>query len=114
MPIWLQIRGRILHLINSGKLKEGDRLPSMRQLSIELKVNHNTVNKVYQDLQKDGFVSFRRGVGLFVSDLSLITSDSMNDNCRSLAEEFVERCIADGMTGEEIVDLVSDVVCRKC
>ena len=54
VPIWIQIRKRLVYLISSGKFERGERLPSVRELSVQLGVNYNTVNKVYQDLERDG------------------------------------------------------------
>ena len=52
VPIWIQIRKRLMFLISSGKFERGERLPSVRELSVRLGVNYNTINKVYQDLAK--------------------------------------------------------------
>ena len=54
VPIWIQIRKRLVYLISAGKFERGERLPSVRELSVQLGVNYNTVNKVYQDLERDG------------------------------------------------------------
>lgn len=110
MPIWLQIRGRILHLIASGKLSQGDQLPSMRQLAVELQVNMNTISKVYQDLQKDGFLISHRGKGLFVADVSQANSSIIEDDYRALTEEYVRRCLSSGMLKDEIIDLVRTTI----
>ena len=66
IPIWIQIRKRLVYLIRSGKLDENERLPSVRTF-VQLGVNYNTINKVYQDLERDGFIFTRRGKGSYVS-----------------------------------------------
>ncbi|WP_256874487.1 GntR family transcriptional regulator [Nostoc sp. C057] len=70
-PIYLQIRDRISHLIKSGALKSGDRLPSIRSLAESLQVNKLTVIEAYNVLEADGIVSARQGSGYFVSGVSL-------------------------------------------
>lgn len=109
-PIWLQIRNRLLYLMTSGKLKEGDQLPSMRQLSVQLQVNLNTVSKVYQSLQQDGFIASKRGKGLYVNDLSKANAAAIDFVGRALAEEFIWRCRSGGLSSEEIVELVHNTI----
>lgn len=105
-PIWLQVKNRIIYLINSGQLAQGDPLPSMRQLSVHLQVNMNTISKVYQSLQQDGFLVSQRGKGLFVSDLSKVSPDAVDVAGRALAEEFIWRCRSGGLNSQEILQLV--------
>lgn len=110
-PIWIQIRNRLLHLVMSGKLAPGDPLPSMRTLAVELKVNLNTISKVYTSLQKDGFFVARRGKGLYVTDdLSKANMSAVATADSVLAKEFVSRCFACGMTGEDVLDLVERTI----
>lgn len=109
-PIWLQIRNRLLYLMTSGKLEEGDQLPSMRQLSVQLQVNLNTVSKVYQSLQQDGFIASKRGKGLYVADLSKANAAAVDFVGRALAEEFIWRCRSGGLSSEEIVELVRSTI----
>ena len=61
VPLWIQIRKRLVFLITSGKYERGERLPSVRELSVQLGVNYNTINKVYQDLETDGLILSGRG-----------------------------------------------------
>jgi len=70
-PIYLQIRERISHLIKSGALKSGDRLPSIRSLAESLQVNKLTIIEAYSVLEADGIVSARQGSGYFVNSISL-------------------------------------------
>lgn len=111
-PIWLQIRNRLLYLMTSGELREGDQLPSMRQLSVQFQVNLNTISKVYQNLQQDGFITSRRGKGLYVADLSKANTAAVDFAGRTLAEEFIWRCRAGGLSSEEIVQLVKTTICE--
>ncbi|QLE58651.1 PLP-dependent aminotransferase family protein [Nostoc sp. TCL26-01] len=68
-PIYLQIRDRIRHLIKSGALKAGDRLPSIRALAESLQVNKLTIIEAYNVLEADGIISARQGSGYFVSSV---------------------------------------------
>jgi GntR family transcriptional regulator len=67
-PIWRQIKDRVLSAILDGGIKEGEPLPSVRQVALDLQVNPLTVSKAYQELADDGLVERRRGLGMFVID----------------------------------------------
>ncbi|GAY78203.1 MULTISPECIES: GntR family transcriptional regulator [Sporolactobacillus] len=64
--IYMQIRDAIVTGIASGKLQDGDTLPSVRVLGSELGVNLHTVNKAYQLLQSEGFIDIQRRRGTFI------------------------------------------------
>ncbi|HEY1614428.1 MAG TPA: GntR family transcriptional regulator [Rhizomicrobium sp.] len=67
-PIYRQLRDRVVAMILDGLLKEGDPLPSVRQVAAENRVNPLTVLKGYQQLVDEGVVEKRRGVGMYVKD----------------------------------------------
>jgi GntR family transcriptional regulator len=68
MPLHAQLERSIRVAVASYRLKPGDQLPTVRQLAVALRINANTVAKVYSNLERDGAVETRRGVGTFVSD----------------------------------------------
>lgn len=108
VPIWIQIRKRLVYLISSGKFERGERLPSVRELSVGLGVNYNTVNKVYQDLERDGYIYSQRGRGTYVSDLKGVELSAVDEDVEALAIDFVQQALTKGMTSEDIHDLVSE------
>ncbi len=65
-PIYRQLRERVVHMILDGALKEGDPLPSVRNVAAEYRVNPLTVLKAYQELVDEELVEKRRGLGMFV------------------------------------------------
>ena len=69
VPLWVQLRQRLVYLINSGYFKPGDQLPTVRGLASEISINYNTVNKAYLSLVSDGYLESTRGRGVFVRDL---------------------------------------------
>jgi GntR family transcriptional regulator len=66
-PIYRQIRDRVVAMILDGLLKEGDPLPSVRNVATESRVNPLTVLKAYQQLEGDGLVEKKRGRGMFIN-----------------------------------------------
>lgn len=70
-PIYLQIGDYICENILSGKWKEGERIPSVRDLAIEIAVNPNTVMRTYAMLQEKQIIVNQRGIGFFVAEKGL-------------------------------------------
>jgi len=66
-PLYAQLEQGIRGAIGAGRLPPGAQLPTVRQLAVELKVNANTVARVYADLERAGVLETRRGVGTFVA-----------------------------------------------
>ncbi len=65
-PIYLQITAQIKAMIMNGELKEGDALPSMRNLAQQLRISVITTKRAYEDLERDGFIESYTGKGSFV------------------------------------------------
>jgi GntR family transcriptional regulator len=68
MPLHAQLERSIRVAIASGRLRPDDQLPTVRQLAVALRINANTVAKVYTHLERSGVLETRRGVGTFVVD----------------------------------------------
>jgi GntR family transcriptional regulator len=66
-PIYRQLRDRVVAMMLEGTLKEGEALPSVRQVATEYRLNPLTVLKAYQQLSDEGLVEKRRGLGMFVA-----------------------------------------------
>jgi GntR family transcriptional regulator len=67
-PIYLQIADYMQDQILSGTWPDGNRIPSIRDLAIEMEVNPNTATRTYNHLQEQGIISMQRGIGYFTSD----------------------------------------------
>jgi GntR family transcriptional regulator len=68
VPIYRQLRERVVAMILDGALNEGDALPSVRQVAADYQINPLTVSKAYQELVDEQLVEKRRGLGMFVTD----------------------------------------------
>lgn len=103
VPVWAQTKSRLLYLILRGYYQEGDKLPTVRDLAVELSINYNTVNKAYQDLERDGYVLTTRGKGSFVTSKAQKGFFAIESDVDFLIQELIEKAMTKGMTGEELV-----------
>ena len=67
-PIYRQLRDRVVAMILDGALKQGDPLPSVRQVAGDFQINPITVSKAYQELVDENLVEKRRGLGMYVTE----------------------------------------------
>ena len=98
LPVWLQLRNRLIYLIKTGYYRPGEQLPSVRSLAADLSINYNTVSKVYGSLEEDGYIVSKRRQGAFVADVSERCDVSVSAVSEGLAREYLKRCLEVGMT----------------
>ena len=67
-PIYRQLRDRVVAMILDGVLKQGDALPSVRQVAADFQLNPITVSKAYQELVDEALVEKRRGLGMYITE----------------------------------------------
>jgi GntR family transcriptional regulator len=104
-PIYAQLERALRAAIATGRIRVGDQLPTVRQLAVDLRVNANTVARVYGELERAGVLETRRGVGSFVS-AGRAEARPPREHDRRL-RDFVTRVLADadaaGFTLQEVI-----------
>lgn len=110
IPLWVQMKNRFIYLITSGYYKTGQQLPTVRGLAAEIKVNYNTVNKVYKSLEEDGYIESRRRQGSFVCDVSDKQGVSAALTAENVTRDYFTRCLELGMSLENIEDIFTKVL----
>jgi GntR family transcriptional regulator len=109
-PIYAQLDRALRAAIVTGRLRAGDQLPTVRQLAVELEINANTVARVYAELEREGVLETRRGVGSFVSTTPGVARTAAEHTRRLRA--FVTRVLADaaaaGFSHDEILAELED------
>jgi len=105
-PIYAQLDRAIRAAIATGVLKAGMQLPTVRQLAVDLAVNANTVAKVYAQLERDGILETRRGVGTFVREVPTpqMARTHRERELRELIRRFVGDAALLGFTLPELID----------
>lgn len=94
-PLYAQLDRGIRAAIAAGRLKPGDRLPTVRQLAVELHINANTVAKVYAELERAGVLATRRGIGTFVRESPASTTPTTRRDRERELRPLVDRLLAD-------------------
>jgi GntR family transcriptional regulator len=104
-PIYAQLDRSIRAAIATGELESGAQLPTVRQLAVDLAVNANTVARVYAQLERDGMLETRRGVGTFVreSPSPQATRAHRERELRELIRRFVGDAALLGFTLPELL-----------
>jgi GntR family transcriptional regulator len=106
MPLYAQLTRAIRFAIATGRLRIGEQLPTVRQLAVELRVNANTVAKVYTELERSGILETRRGVGTFVSARHFAANhrEEHEKHLSELVDRFVEEAGAMGFSTDDLLD----------
>jgi GntR family transcriptional regulator len=108
VPIYRQIIRQIEYGILSGRLKSGDKLPTIRSLAVELKANPNTIAKAYGELEIRGILATQVGSGTYISDRKPEPIDKGHDRkIRELLSRFIRDMRDLGVERRELAALIS-------
>lgn len=101
VPIYLQLMEQVKHAVDTGALRAGDQLPTIRKLAEDLVMNPNTVVRAYRELEHAGIVELRHGLGAFISGSVEGRGKSMR-KAQMVVQSAVERLRSLDVTEEEI------------
>ncbi|RIX59438.1 GntR family transcriptional regulator [Paenibacillus nanensis] len=109
-PIYIQIMNYIKKQIVIGKLGPGDKIESVRDLASELQINPNTIQRTFQELEREGIVETKRGLGRYVTDEESTIMQIKKEMAAELLDRFVNGMKELGFAEGDIVSLVSEAV----
>ncbi len=104
-PLYEQIVERFQHLILCGVLPEDEKLPSVRNLAMELSINPNTIQKAYGELERNGFIYSVKGRGNFVAANNSL-KEAKKEEIKTQILALVKEGASIGLTKEEIVKML--------
>lgn len=108
-PLYEQLAEQIRRGVATGKLRANERLPSVRQLSRELLINPNTVARTYQELEREGMLSTRPGLGVFVAQpRSELTEAARRRRLIEPLDQWLITAVHLGYSAEEALQLAHE------
>lgn len=105
-PIYIQIIESIKKKIISEEITQGDKLPSVRELSGILKVNINTIQKVYKELEREGITLTQRGMGTFVTENINIINCLKDEMASKVTDNFMKDMRDMGYNIDDILEVI--------
>jgi GntR family transcriptional regulator len=109
LPIYRQLRHQFREAVARGRLECDERLPSVRDLSRTLVVNPNTIARVYTELEREGLLNTRPGLGVFVArPKAELTRKVRKERLETLLDGFLTEAVHLGFSSEEVVASVSE------
>jgi GntR family transcriptional regulator len=110
VPTYLQLVQQVRQAVRLGILRPGDQLPTVKEVVGSLAINPNTVLKAYRDLDREGLVEGRPGVGTFVTDAHWPQPPDGLKTLRTGLQRWVDRARAAGLDEETMATLFADTV----
>jgi GntR family transcriptional regulator len=109
LPIYVQIKNQISYMVSTGALKEGDKIPSVRELASALKVNPTSTVRAFRELEYEGIIRTKQGSGTFISENAPKTGKA--ERIRAVSEE-IKKVLATarlaGLAKDEIQSLFEE------
>lgn len=111
LPIYRQLANQLREAVARGRLAPEERLPSVRELSRNLVVNPNTIARVYTELEREGILNTRPGLGVFVArPKAELTKKVRKERLQELLDHFLTETVHLGFSAEEVVAGVTERV----
>ena len=108
-PVFLQIVEEVQRCAATGVLRPNDPLPPIRELAQQLKVNPNTVQQAYRELERAGTVYVRRGVGTFVGQTTPLSPAKRSAVARQIAGRFLREGFRHGVLASDLMKALREI-----
>ena len=113
VPIYLQIAEGVRAALAAGLYRPGEALPSLRAMAIDVQVNPNTVQRAYDQLEREGMIYSRRGKGLFVAEQGTTSAQTHTQQAvRRAFDEGIRAARAAGMSAEQLRQIFDAAINR--
>lgn len=112
-PVYEQIIEQLHTFILKGILKVGDQIPSVRNLSIQLSINPNTIQKAYSELDRSGIIDTVPGKGSFIAQDAMQILRNLHRNQLVELKGIVEKLVLAGISKDEVIESINEVYSSK-
>ncbi|GLW41197.1 putative HTH-type transcriptional regulator YhcF [Bacillus amyloliquefaciens] len=103
-PIYLQIADRVYYRLIRSELSPGDKLPSVREMALQMKVNPNTIQRTYSEMERLGIVETKRGQGTFISERPDLKAELKDRLTKDVFKRFIQEMAELGLSAQEMLD----------
>ncbi|MES5394559.1 GntR family transcriptional regulator [Bacillus amyloliquefaciens] len=103
-PIYLQIADRVYYRLIRSELSPGDKLPSVREMALQMKVNPNTIQRTYSEMERLGIVETKRGQGTFIAERPDLKAELKDRLTKDVFKRFIQEMAELGLSAQEMLD----------
>jgi GntR family transcriptional regulator len=101
IPLYLQLMEQVKHAIETGTIRTGEQLPSVRQMAEDLMINPNTVVRAYRELEHEGIIELRHGAGAFIQEL-IMPREKLMQKAQDVVKSALDQLESLQLNEEEI------------
>jgi GntR family transcriptional regulator len=101
IPLYVQLIEQVKHAVETGALREGDQLPTIRKVAEDLVMNPNTVVRAYRELEHEGVLELKHGSGAYIKESAGGRARVMR-KAQSVLQTTIERLVSLGLTEDEL------------
>jgi GntR family transcriptional regulator len=112
VPLYQQLVEQVKHAVESGAIRAGEQLPSVRQMAEDLVINPNTVARAYRELESEGMIELKHGSGAFICE-SVVPRARLMQKAQAIAQSAVERLASMDLTEDEIRRLMENELASR-
>jgi GntR family transcriptional regulator len=112
-PIYIQLKRQLLRAVATGVLKAGDKVPTVRQIAVDTKVDPNTVNRAFSELEREGVVQTQQGRGTFVRDRPALNTAEARRQLSQIAQRALDEARSSGYSADDLIDALHISAKRK-
>ena len=107
VPLYLQLMQQVKHAIETGTIRAGEQLPSVRQMAEDLTINPNTVVRAYRELEHEGIIELRHGSGAFICEL-IVPREKLMQKAHAVVKSALDQLESFDLTEDEMRRLLEN------
>jgi GntR family transcriptional regulator len=113
VPVYLQVIEQVKHAVETGVIRGGEQLPSVRKIAEDLLINPNTVARAYRDLEEEGIIELKHGSGAYIRE-SIVPRTRLMEKAKSIVASTFQQLKSLHLTDDEIRRLMeSELASRR-
>ena len=112
VPLYLQLIEQVKHAIETGAIRTGEQLPSVRQMAEDLVINPNTVARAYREMEHAGIIELKHGSGAFIRE-SIVPRARLMQKAQTIVQSALERLSSLYLSEDEIRRLIENELSRR-